>query len=184
VEAPSEFCELMSRVRDGCPEAMDQVCRLYSNAIRVVVRRKLRQRLRSQYDSVDFVQAVWASVAGVPRQDFTFETPEDLIRYLARLATHKVIDAYRQRTAQKQHCEREQPLESPSAIPGREPTPSQNLIADERFQKMIDALTPAQRRILTLRRQGYTHQEIAEQLRIDVKTVQRILGVLERNLPA
>jgi len=182
VEAPSEFAELMCRVREGCPKAMEEVCRRYTNAIRYVVRRKLRQRLRAQYDSVDFVQAVWASVAGVPRGDFTFETSEDLIRFLARLATHKVIDAYRQSIAQK-NCEVEQPLESPSAVPGREPTPSQNAIADERFQKMIDALTPGQRRILMLRRQGHTYEEIADHLKIDVKTVQRILGFLERKLP-
>jgi len=182
VEEVSEFCELMSRIRDGDAEAMEQVCLRYSDAIRHVVRRKLRQRLRTQYDSVDFVQAVWASVVGVPREDFHFETPADLVRFLARLATHKVIDAYRQRRAQKNYCEREVPLESPSALPGREPTPSQNAIAGERLQKMIDALTPAQRRILALRRQGHTHQEIADQLGIDVKTVQRILSCLERNL--
>ena len=56
------------------------------------------------------VNSVWASVVGVPREDFHFETPADLVRFLARLATHKVIDAYRQRRAQKNYCEREVPI--------------------------------------------------------------------------
>ena len=48
----------MERVRSGSEEAAREMFDRYSGHIALVVRRRLDQRMRSQYDSLDFLQAV------------------------------------------------------------------------------------------------------------------------------
>src|SRR5262249_33514564 len=129
----TEFEQLMERVRAGSTEALDQVCRVYTDHIRRVVRRRLLQRYRSQYDSVDFTQAVWASCMAIPHELYTFQSSEDLVRYLARLATNKVIDAYRRDHGPKHDVQREKRLDPDEPVPARQPTASQLAMADERL---------------------------------------------------
>src|SRR5262245_47402253 len=50
-DSRADFGQLMERVRDGMPNALDEVCERYSHYIRRVVRRRMHQRLRAQYDS-------------------------------------------------------------------------------------------------------------------------------------
>lgn len=182
IEDSTEFLRLMNELRDGCPKAMDRLCQEYSDAILCVVRRRLPREYRTQHDSVDFVQAVWASVIGEPPDLFTFTEPKQLVRYLARLATYKIIDVFRRRGSTQSDGPRELRLESPSGVPGREPSPSQNAIADERFQNLSAQLSPGQHRVLLMRRQGYTLKEIARELGVDAEAIRRIIRLIKRNL--
>src|SRR3954451_7111593 len=106
-----DFQQLMERVRAGSPEAAREVFELYSGHVRRVVRRQLHQRLRSQYDSLDLLQAVWASFFQVPVERYTFASPDDLIPFLSRLAYNKVVEVFRRhfQTGQR-NLNREQPL--------------------------------------------------------------------------
>jgi RNA polymerase sigma-70 factor (ECF subfamily) len=150
----------------------------YGEYIRRVIRRRLDPRLRPQYDSLDFVQSVWASVLQLPADRCTFATAEDLIGFLVRVAYNKVIDAYRRQLGTlKRDATREQPL-GDGSVGGPEPTPSQVAMAEECWEQLLDGQPEEGRRVLELLRQGYTHQEIADRLSVSVRTIHRLLRKL------
>jgi RNA polymerase sigma factor (sigma-70 family) len=188
----TEFEQLMRRVRSGCPRAAQEVFDLYSEHVRRVIRRRLHQRLRSQYDSVDFNQSVWASFFQISPEQYTFATPDDLIAFLSRLALNKVIDETRKRLQTHKHdVSREQSLDAPppggpdefpADPPGHLPTPSQLAIAEEHWVQMLQGQGPRNRRVLEMLRQGHTHREIAEQVGTHPKVIQRLLKKLLQRL--
>jgi RNA polymerase sigma-70 factor (ECF subfamily) len=187
--ADPEFDDLMRRVRAGCPDAVRVLFERYSDHIRRLVRRRLHRRLRSQYDSLDFVQSVWASFIQIPAERYHFDAPDDLVGYLARVAYHKVVDAFRDRiAAAKRDANREvsleqsagQPEGDPLPVRAPEPTPSQVAIAGERWERLREALPPRYRQALELLRQGYTQLEVADRLRLNPKLVHRLVQKLTR----
>src|SRR5262245_48770891 len=110
-ETKAEFTTLMAQVRAQSPGAMEEVYRRFGEHVRRVVRRRLHQRLRSCYDSQDFMQSVWASFVAVPPARYTFKTPDDLVNYLCRIAANKIVEAVRQRMGTQKHdLSREGPL--------------------------------------------------------------------------
>lgn len=177
---PEEFTALMRRVRTGCPDAARELVDRYGDLILRVVRRRLNQKLRPKFDSIDFQQDVWASFfAEQPCQ--TFDRPEALAAFLAKLARNKVLMAVRQRFAiQKNDVNREHSLDGSAAyqagaVPGREPTPSQVAVAREEWGRLLERHTPRHRHILDLIRQGYTQQQVAQELGVDERTVRRVV---------
>jgi RNA polymerase sigma-70 factor (ECF subfamily) len=184
-----EFVGLMKRLHRGSEKAAHELFLRYAPHIQRVVRRKLNKRLRSRFDSTDFVQDVWASFFGDRRERRSFERPEALVAFLANMAYHKVVDAFRQQVqAQKRAASREQSLESSrvrsAALRSRLPTPSQEAIAHERWHRLLDGQPTHYQDILLMLRQGNTHKEIAQKLGLNEKTVRRLLGKLSSGTTA
>jgi RNA polymerase sigma factor (sigma-70 family) len=190
-DAPNEFGLLMERVRAGCPDATAEVFHRYSPHIRRIARRRLHQRLRAQFDSQDFAQAVWASFFLTPADRYTFETPDQLMGFLARLTCHKVVEAARQRLGTRKYdAAREVPLAQLAHLDrdheyvpaGRDPTPSQVAIANERWERLLSGQPPHARRALELLRDGMTQREVAARVGLSCRSVKRLLDRLqERN---
>jgi RNA polymerase sigma factor (sigma-70 family) len=191
--AENEFEVLMERVRAGQPDAARELFDRYNGHVRLVVRRALQRRLRSQYDSMDFTQSVWACFFQVPADRFSFNSPEALVAFLSRVAYNKVVDTTRHRlNTRKNGLAHEQPLndllsEGPEVDPGpdltnevpaRVPTPSQVAIAAERWEGMLKGQPPEYQRALHMLRQGHSHREVADVLHIHPKMLQRILQQL------
>jgi RNA polymerase sigma factor (sigma-70 family) len=191
-DAPEDFAVLMRRARAGCPEAAREVFELFNPHVQRVVRRHLARRLRRRYDSQDFLQAVWASFFLIPAERYTFAHPDDLVNFLARIAANKVIETgRRQLQTLKNDVGRELPIEQLPAgdgpigaaavsaePPGREPTPSQVAIAEERWCLLLRNQPPPRRRVLELLRQGHSLGEAAEQTGVHPKVIQRLLRKL------
>src|SRR5262249_15126713 len=150
---------LMERLRDGCPQAARELFDRYGGHVRRVVRRKLSERLRSQYDSTDFAQAVWASFF-TTRGHYDFTTPDALVAFLAGTALHKGAEAYRTGAlTAKRDPRREHPLttlEGDTAVPAdrRQPTPSQLAVANEEWERLIRDQPVQYRTALLMLRQG------------------------------
>lgn len=176
----SEFERLMERIRQGDTEAARQLFDSYGEAIKQVVRRRLHRRLRSEFDSLDFVQDAWASFFHIPPERCTFQTPEELMAFLRRLVENKVIDAYRQRLGtEKRDPYKVQPLQAGTQdVDARQPTPSQVVMAEEEWQRMVRNRSPKLRQALEMLRAGYSRREIAENLGLNPKRFQRLLQQL------
>jgi RNA polymerase sigma-70 factor (ECF subfamily) len=177
-----DFRTLMEQVQAGSEKAAREMFDRYSGHVARVVRRRLHLRLRSQYDSLDFMQAVWASFFTTPLER-RFERPQELIAYLSRMACNKVTDANRQRFgAKKANANREQPLARPDGeaedLAARQPTPSQTAIAEESWERLLDGQPPPMRRALEMLRQGHTYREIADAVGLHPKVLQRFLRKL------
>ena len=75
---PTNFHDLMRRVRDGSEDAAWEFNRRYGGYIRRAVRRVLNPKLRSKFDSIDFVQLVWLSFFRMRDNADRFEKPQHL----------------------------------------------------------------------------------------------------------
>jgi RNA polymerase sigma-70 factor (ECF subfamily) len=176
-----DFTALMQRLNEGSQDAARELFERYGPHIQRVVRRKLDRKLRSKFDSLDFVQDVWTSFFAARQGRREFDRPEALVAFLANMAYHKVIDAFRQRVQTRKHnVRREHSLESSRTglggnLVAQQPTPSQVVVAKERWEMMLQGQPAHYQDILRLLRQGNTHQEVADRLGLNEKTVRRVV---------
>jgi RNA polymerase sigma factor (sigma-70 family) len=177
-EKDSEFATLMERVQAGSDEAAQQLHELYGQHILRAVRRRLHAKLRSKYDSLDFVQDVWASFFTDIPQKRVFARPEDLVAFLSRMAQNKVRQAVRTRLKQqKYNVNRERPLETPSRpeFLAQQATVSEIAMGREEWDQLLARQPPVHRRVLLSWRDGKSSAQIAQDMGISQKTVDRVL---------
>jgi RNA polymerase sigma factor (sigma-70 family) len=181
VDVQREFASLMQRVREGSQDAARELAEVYGPHIFRVVRRRLNKKLRTKFDSSDFVQSVWASFFAVQPTVASFETPEALIGYLVAIARNKIVDEIRQRQVSvKRNINRERSLDGSAALQvealeARQPTPSQIAVAKEQWEGWLEKLPSHHQVVLHLLRQGNSQREIAAKLGLDTKTVRRVI---------
>jgi RNA polymerase sigma factor (sigma-70 family) len=178
LEKDLEFATLMEQVQAGCAEAAQQLHEEYAQHILRAVRRRLHARLRSKYDSLDFVQDVWASFFTDIPQKHTFARPEDLVAFLSRMAQNKVAHAVRTRLVRQKHnVNRERQLGTPAQpeLPAQQATASEIVMGREEWDQMLQRQPLVYRRILTMVREGKSSSCIAEELGISQKTVVRVI---------
>ena len=183
MDETQQLRQLLDAVRDGDATAAVELCRKYEPFIRAAVRRHLNERLRTHYDSLDFVQDVWSSVLTSP-DNRTFDTPQAFIGYLTRIAQFKVIEVFRQRfQTQKNDISREQPLlvgeDRQEVTASRLPTPSQVLIAEETWDRLRNRLPVGHQVVLELLRDGHSYEDIALLSNVSLSTVNRIVRRLK-----
>jgi RNA polymerase sigma factor (sigma-70 family) len=171
---------LLDRVHAGCPEAAQLLHQEYGAHIVRAVRRRLPRLLRPKFDSLDFVQDVWASFYRAPHN---FNSPEHLVAFLTRVAQAKVIDATRQGLQTlKRDVRREESLDAPQieATPkkvfAREATPSENAIGNELWERLLEGQPLAYQKVLMHLRDGQTQEQVAAELNLHRRTVHRILA--------
>jgi RNA polymerase sigma-70 factor (ECF subfamily) len=175
-----EFSGMMRRVQAADPEAIRRLIREYGPYILRVVRRRLHQDMRSQFDSHDFVQDVWAGFFTAPPAT-PFDRPEALIRYLVRMARNKVVDAFRERMGtEATHPKRARSLDGSAAghaprLRADGPTPSRSVMAREQWERMLKDQPVHYQRILILLSQGLTQHQVADELGIHERTVRRVV---------
>jgi RNA polymerase sigma-70 factor (ECF subfamily) len=180
-EAQPDFTLLMQRLNSGDQSAAQELFERYGPHIHRVVRRKLNHKLRSKFDSLDFVQDVWTSFFTDRERPCEFTRPEALVAFLANMAYHKVVDAFRQRVqTRKYDLNREHSLDSSTVSPegalvARQPTPSQVAVAKERWDLLLEGQPSRYREILERLREGNTHEEVARELGLNEKTVRRVI---------
>lgn len=180
----SEFEQLMERIRAGDAEAARELYHSYGKAIQLVVRRRLNlnRRMRSEFDSVDFVQEVWAAFFRTDPEHLTFRTPEQLAAFLLRLLRNKLVDAYRlgYRTEERNPRKMIRYLrKNCDDMPAPQPTPSQLAVAEEEFRRLLWNKPPKIRSALEMLRAGCSRQEIAQKLGLNPKMIQRLLQRLD-----
>lgn len=177
------FAALMDRVRAGSEEAAWELIERYGDQIQRFVRRLLHMRLRSQFDSTDFVQLVWLSFFRDPEKIRSFSSPEELAAYLIVVARNKVIDETRRcLSTKKKNVRRVRAYDDEhngiAAIADRGPTPSAIVVARERWERIIKGQPAHYQELARLRFMGVSNDEIAHKLGINERTVRKILNHL------
>jgi RNA polymerase sigma factor (sigma-70 family) len=189
-DSQTDFQMLMGRVRAGSQGAVRLLLERYKQPLFRVIRRRLHKQLRSQCDSEDILQSVWTSFFVIPAHEFEFDDPKTLQAYLVDMACNKVIEAFRRRLGtQKRDMNREKSLHGSAAIEARKlrartPTPSQVVMAKERWAHLIQGQPAHYQRILLLLRQGKTLGEIAADLGLHERTIRRLIQKLEPESPS
>lgn len=180
-ETDDTFRDLIRRVREGSEDAAWDLVNQYGEAIRRAVRRVLNEKLRSKFDSLDFVQIVWNSFFQARGKIDRFDRPEELAAYLAAMARNKVgMEIRRRLMTEKYNVRHEQSLEQLQAkgcpdTPSRQPAPVDVAIAREQWDRLLKGQPQHYRQIIQLRLQGHTYQSIAAAVNLDECTVRRFL---------
>lgn len=179
VQRRSDFNRLIAKIQAGDAEAARRLYEEYGAYLVHAVRARLHRRLRSKFDSIDFTQDVWGSFFTRVVDKYKLNKPEDLIQLLTTMARNKVIRVARAQTARrKRDIGREAYFEeSPharKALAGGA-TPSQIVMGEEAWTRLLAAQPPVYRRILLLLRDGVAHETIAAELGVTLRTVQRVI---------
>jgi len=173
--------ELLQKAWNDSDGSAQEVVERYGPYILRAVRRRLDKKLRSKFDSVDFVQAVWASFFAMPPDRLQFKRHQELVSFLMGLARNKVVDVVRQRLeTQKYDVKRERRLMGSAALDDGElassgPTASQVAIAREEWQRAESPETPRDERIVNWLKRGQSLEAIAQEIGVSVKTIRRVL---------
>jgi DNA-directed RNA polymerase specialized sigma24 family protein len=144
--------------------------------------------MRPSFDSLDFAQDVWASFFAEDAAPRVFKTPAEFVAFLAKLAHNKVVDASRRRLKAPGH--EEAPVRSiddsltfdKDQLVARQPTPSQVVSKEDEWTTFLQGQKLLYRRIYILFREGKTLLQIAEELNIHVRTVNRVVNRLAPGL--
>ena len=178
------FGELMRRIQEGSEDAAWELVGQYGEAIQRAVRRALNQKLRSKFDSLDFVQLVWSSFFRVRDKLDRFNRPEELVAFLVTMARNKVgMEVRRLLSTEKYNLNRERSLDewgvsAEAVVPGRAPPPFEVAIAREQWSRMLQNQPRHYQQIIQLRLQGGTYRDIADSLDLAECTVRRFLKKL------
>jgi DNA-directed RNA polymerase specialized sigma24 family protein len=170
----SDFKRLLEEAQAGREGAAQQLYDEYGPYILRAVRRRLQARLRRRFDSIDFTQDVWASFFGHVASEYELDSPAQLVGLLTTMARNKVADMGRRRGPAQPETSLEQDLNRGAGIASTQATPSQIVMAEEEWRKLLAEQRPVHRRILLLLREGQADATIAENLGLSLKTVQRV----------
>ncbi len=188
-----DLTDQMARVNAGDEVAVRDLLRRFEGEVRMVVRGRLPRTLRGQFDSMDFVQAVWQSVLTKRGPDLSrFESAGHFLAFLSGVARNKVIEEHRRRTrTRKYELGREEPLyvrrggrEVPRELAANDPTPSEDAQADDRLAQLLQGRSEAERQMIDLRRLGLTYEEIAHRLGTTESAVRRAIDAIRQRMEA
>lgn len=180
------FNELVAAVARRDEAATREFVRLFEDDIRRIVRARLPRALRTQFDSLDFVQAVWQVFFREAGEVGRFSGREHLRGFLAGIARKKVLEEYRRRTtAQKYDVAKEESLyvvrggrEVPRDVRAPDPSPSQHLQARDRLSQLTMGRSPVEVEVIRLREQGLTFDEIAVRTGLGERSVRRVIEAI------
>ncbi|MGO9465088.1 MAG: RNA polymerase sigma factor [Isosphaeraceae bacterium] len=182
--ADFDFRDCMARAKAGDSIAIREFLSRYEREVRIMVRARLPKKLRSQFDSIDFAQAVWQSFfSDSLHQERTFESEHHLCKFLEGVVRNKVFEQHRRLTrTQKYDLDREERLyvrrgdcEVPREVISPEASPSQVAQASDRLEQLTAGCSPMEVHVITLRSQGLTFAEIATQTGVNERTARRII---------
>ena len=191
----ANFAEVIRLARAGDEAATVQLLTQFEAEVRAMVRIRLPRALRNQFDSMDFVQAVWTSVFTGSASDSELNrfTDEGQFRgFLAGIARNKIFEEHRRQTRTKKYdISREERLyvrkgqrEVPRDVAGSDPTPSENVQAGDRLGQLVQGRTEEETEIIVLRRQGLTYEEIASKIGWNERSVRRVIDAVRQRMEA
>jgi RNA polymerase sigma-70 factor (ECF subfamily) len=180
-----DFTDLMARAKTGEPAAIQDFLSRFEREVRMMVRARLPRRLRTQFDSADFVQAVWQSFfSDLQQSPRAFENIDHLRAFLAGVVRNKVREQHRRLTrTEKYDLSREERLyvrrgdhDVLRDVVSTDPSPSDRAQAGDRLKQLTAGRSEREVEVLTLRQEGLTLVEIAVRTGMNERSVRRVIA--------
>jgi len=185
------------RVRDGLEAreeaAAEAIFARFTGRLMALARTRLDQKLQSKIDPEDVMQSVYRSFFfHVAKGEFEFESWDALWAVLTILTLRKCGHQTRYFRAARRNVRREEapanfdPQESSNCFKAidREPQPEEAAALTETLESVMSRLDEYEQPILTLKLQGCTIAEIADQLHRTERSVRRLLEKIRRHVAA
>jgi RNA polymerase sigma-70 factor (ECF subfamily) len=161
--------DLVVRVRAGDEQAATDLVRRVETALSRCVRVWLRDpRVRRRFDSTDVCQSVLMNFfLRLDLGQYQLTSSEDLLKLLRAMARNKFLSLVERESAGKRDVRRDDgraPTELGLADDGT--SPSFHVMVEELSEKARQRLDPDERRLVELRKQERTWDEIGAELRL------------------
>jgi RNA polymerase sigma-70 factor (ECF subfamily) len=190
---PTSFSDWMARLRAGDETAAAEVFQRFTRRLIGLARSHLDTWIRRKEDPDDIVQSVYKSFFaryGDGQFDERTRSWDDLWSLLTLMTLRKCFDRAEYFRAQCRNIAQEAPLPSgvDSSAGGswepidRAPTPEEALLLTDTVQEVLGGLAPNDHSIIELSLQGYTTEEISQQLPFSKRTVWRVRERLRKQL--
>ena len=169
--------QLVALAQDGDASALDQLCGVYAERVRRIVRLRMGPELRTQLESMDLVQeALIEAVKDIG--EFTYCSEGDFLHWLSSIVENTICDYVDRIHAAKRDVRRQVSLNRITArtdrlrgevdLPAVTTTPSVVLSLREeldRLERAMDRLKPEYREVIMLAKiEGLTCKQIAGRL--------------------
>ena len=176
---------LISRVRAGDDAAAEAVFMKYAEQLARLAEQNLSQRVARRVDGADVVQSVFRSFfVRAERGEFQISSSAELWKLLVQITLNKARQQGRRNSAGLRDVRREANESGLlTAIADNQPSPEDALILNEVIEqalgKLPESQRPAYQKLIELKLADYSNDEIADQLGIVRRTVERMLKRLE-----
>jgi RNA polymerase sigma-70 factor, ECF subfamily len=184
------FSDLIAKLHEGDEDAATEVFNRFAQQLAGKARNRLDTIMQKKVDPEDIVQSVYRSFFTRQKDgQFQLENWESLWGLLLTITMRKCgrkIDHFH--TDKRDVFRESSPVQKANEstahweLMDREPTPDEVAMLTETLQQMMLQLNEQQREILTLSLQGYTREEVAEQIKCSERTVRRVLKFLKEDL--
>lgn len=184
----ADWQRVLRGLRDGDRQVLHDFWKQYGEALHNVAEKNLARGLRRRVGPEDVVQSACRTFlrrAGIG--EFRLADSEELWRLLCAITLNKVREQTRFHMRQKRGLAQEvqAPQDSvgsaiPIAAPG--PTPAQAAEFADQLEQLLSGLDEEERKIVDLKLQDYTQDEIAQHLHCSERTVRRILKRIQARL--
>jgi RNA polymerase sigma-70 factor (ECF subfamily) len=169
--------QLVTLAKGGDASALDQLCRVYAERVRWMVRLRIGKELRSKLESMDLAQEVFIhALEGLG--DFTYEDEGDFVRWLSKIAENAFRDNLDKLHAEKRDIRKELRLGGSGPTTGGRfagapgpiaaTTPSAIMSKREdlaRLEEAIDKLRPEYREVILLAKiEELSYSQIGDRL--------------------
>jgi RNA polymerase sigma-70 factor (ECF subfamily) len=172
---------LVRRLRLGEDQAAAEFYERYVKRVFGLVHQQMADHLRAAMQSEDIVQSVFKSIfRGLATGDYNAPPSGSLWQLVAIVAVHKVRRNARLRMADKRDARRTQSIESLEnfdAACGASPEEFELAI-----REAIDGLKPLEQEIVMLRVQGFSVEDISNQLQRSRRGIERSLHAIREKL--
>ena len=182
--------DLVQQVRAGDDAAAEAIFRRYAEQLARLAERQMSRQVARRLDGDDVVQSVFRTFfVRVERGEFQINSSDQLWTLLVQITLRKACEQGRRHTAGI----RDGRLEADdsallSALVARPPEIEEAHLLNDEIDRAISNLPvnqhPAYRQLLELKLAGYSNDEIADQLGIVRRTVERMLSRLQGSLIA
>jgi DNA-directed RNA polymerase specialized sigma24 family protein len=182
-----ESAELVARWRAGDEQAAEDLFRRYAERLIALVRVRLSEKLQRRLDPEGVLQSVYSSFfSGARDGRYVLEQSGDLWKLLVVIATHKLHPQTVQPATPGPALESEGNRYTPPGLRAEAlaagPSPAEAAALADDLEHLMRDLDPLQRKILELRLQGSTLNEIAADTHRSQRTVRRVLDRIKEHL--
>jgi RNA polymerase sigma-70 factor (ECF subfamily) len=160
---------MLAAARQGDQEAIAGLVQVYESKVCVVARVLLGRALRPYLDSVDLVQSVHRSLMiGLRADKFDLAAPEQLIALAITVVRRKVARKWRSVQREQRQATGEQSSASLpdllNSLSDSRADPAHEAAFNDQVEHLCRHLDPTERRMLEMRLQGYTADEVGREI--------------------